>query len=115
MSHHLPSFLPFPPLPFPFHPNDLLNANTRLAALSAHAASTLSSSRILDLRKYLFNLSLRPHPLGEPSANTERISYELLKWEEFQQRKRGQQIKRELEWASIAREIALMNKPYSRQ
>jgi dual specificity MAP kinase phosphatase len=41
--------------------------------------------------------------------------YELLKWEEFQQRRRGGGIKRELEWASIAREIALMNKPYSRQ
>jgi hypothetical protein len=41
--------------------------------------------------------------------------YELLKWEELQQVQRGKPLKRELEWATIAREIALMNKPYSRQ
>lgn len=41
--------------------------------------------------------------------------YELLKWEESQCLKRGKPLKRELEWASIAREIAAMNKPYSRQ
>lgn len=40
--------------------------------------------------------------------------YELLKWEEMQQAKRGEALKRELEWATIAREIALMNRPYSR-
>jgi dual specificity MAP kinase phosphatase len=42
-------------------------------------------------------------------------SYELLKWDEVQQQKRKVGLKRELEWASVAREIALMNKPYSRQ
>jgi len=42
-------------------------------------------------------------------------SYELLKWEEFQCQKRSKPLRRELEWASIAREIAAMNKPYSRQ
>ena len=29
-------------------------------------------------------------------------------------KKRGEPIKRELEWATVAREIAAMNKPYSR-
>lgn len=42
-------------------------------------------------------------------------SYELLKWEERQCEKRGKPVRRELEWATIAREIAAMNKPYSRQ
>ena len=41
-------------------------------------------------------------------------SYELLQWEEYQLKKRGQPIKRELEWETVAREIALLNKPYSR-
>ena len=40
--------------------------------------------------------------------------YELLKWEETLQVKRGEPVKRELEWATIAREIASMNKPYAR-
>ena len=43
------------------------------------------------------------------------LSYELLRWEEVQQVRRGKPLRRELEWATIAREIALMNKPYSRQ
>ena len=41
--------------------------------------------------------------------------YELLQYEETQQRKRNEPVQRELEWATIAREIALMNKPYCRQ
>lgn len=41
-------------------------------------------------------------------------SYELLKWEELQLRKNNKHVKRELEWTTVAREIALMNKPYSR-
>jgi len=43
-----------------------------------------------------------------------RFVYELMKWDECLQKKRGEPIKRELEWASVAREIAAMNKPYSR-
>ena len=42
-------------------------------------------------------------------------SYELLKWDEHLQKQRGKPQRRDLEWATIAREIALMNKPYSRQ
>ena len=39
--------------------------------------------------------------------------YELLKWEEYQRLQRGLPLRREMEWATVAREIALMNKPYS--
>jgi len=39
----------------------------------------------------------------------------LLKWEEYQRVRRGYPLRRELEWATVAREIAAMNKPYSRQ
>lgn len=48
-------------------------------------------------------------------ANGSDDSYELLKWEEYQHQRRGEPVRRELEWATIAREVALMNKPYSRQ
>jgi hypothetical protein len=63
------------------------------------------SSHICDLRK---------PTLSSESLCTNHPRYELLKWEEYQQTKHGQGIKRELEWATIAREIALMNRPYSR-
>lgn len=51
----------------------------------------------------------------EPGMLIEMCRYELLKWEELQLQKRRRPLRRELEWATIAREIALMNKPYSRQ
>ena len=37
-----------------------------------------------------------------------------MKFDEQQQEKRGEAIKRELEWATVAREIAAMNRPYAR-
>ena len=40
--------------------------------------------------------------------------YELLKWDELQQEKRGEIPRRDMEWASVAREIAAMNRPYAR-
>lgn len=43
-----------------------------------------------------------------------KYRYELLKWEELQIQKRNQSIKRELEWPTVAREIALLNMPYTR-
>jgi dual specificity MAP kinase phosphatase len=43
-----------------------------------------------------------------------RFTYELLKWEEYQRQRRNEPLRRELEWATVAREIALMNKPYSK-
>ncbi|KAH7366698.1 dual specificity phosphatase [Plectosphaerella cucumerina] len=72
--------------------------------------------RALDLsvpRAYCFvrarrlNVIIQPHLL---------FAYELLKWEELlQQSRRGHgELKRELEWPDITREIALMNRPYAR-
>ncbi|KAF1990872.1 dual specificity protein phosphatase PPS1 [Aulographum hederae CBS 113979] len=58
------------------------------------------------VRARRLNVIIQPHL---------RFTYELLKWEELQRQRRGQPLRRELEWATIAREIALMNKPYSRQ
>ncbi|GAB7338592.1 hypothetical protein MBLNU457_5331t1 [Dothideomycetes sp. NU457] len=58
------------------------------------------------VRARRLNVIIQPHL---------RFAYELLKYEEYQAQKRGIPFKRELEWATIAREIAAMNKPYSRQ
>ncbi|KAF2772890.1 tyrosine protein phosphatase 1 [Teratosphaeria nubilosa] len=63
-------------------------------------------------RAYCYVRARRLNVIIQPHL---RFTYELLKWEEFQCQKRGKPIRRELEWATIAREIAAMNKPYSRQ
>ncbi|KAF2838644.1 dual specificity protein phosphatase PPS1 [Patellaria atrata CBS 101060] len=63
-------------------------------------------------RAYCFVRARRLNVIIQPHL---RFTYELLKWEEFQNQQRGQPLRRELEWATVAREIALMNKPYSRQ
>ncbi|GAB7352477.1 hypothetical protein MBLNU459_g2885t1 [Dothideomycetes sp. NU459] len=63
-------------------------------------------------RAYCFVRARRLNVIIQPHL---RFSYELLKWEEYQCKKRGQPIRREFEWAPIAREIAAMNRPYSRQ
>lgn len=71
-------------------------------------------------RAYCFVRARRLNVIIQPHL---RFAYELLKWEEtLQQRKNVNKatpaarsaIKRELEWAEIAREIALMNRPYAR-
>lgn len=66
--------------------------------------------------KYTDNLScfVRARRLNVIIQPHLRFTYELLKWDELQQIKRGQGIKRELEWATVAREIAAMNRPYAR-
>ncbi|KIW01826.1 uncharacterized protein PV09_06678 [Verruconis gallopava] len=63
-------------------------------------------------KAYCFVRARRLNVIIQPHL---RFTYELLKWEETLQVKRGEPIRRELEWATIAREIAAMNKPYSRQ
>ncbi|KAF2143727.1 uncharacterized protein K452DRAFT_161488 [Aplosporella prunicola CBS 121167] len=63
-------------------------------------------------RAYCFVRARRLNVIIQPHL---RFTYELLKWEEFQRQKRGEPLRRELEWANVAREIALMNRPYSRQ
>jgi len=58
------------------------------------------------VRARRLNVIIQPHL---------RFAYELLKWEEDRCEQRGGAFKRESEWPTIAREIALMNKPYCRQ
>ncbi|KAI9821908.1 MAG: tyrosine/serine/threonine protein phosphatase pps1 [Pycnora praestabilis] len=75
-------------------------------------AEVMSHKGLSFPRAYCFVRARRLNVIIQPHL---RFSYELLKWEELQQEKRNKSLKRELEWATIAREIALMNKPYSRQ
>lgn len=57
------------------------------------------------VRARRLNVIIQPHL---------RFVYELMKWDERQQIKRQEPIKRELEWATVSREIAAMNRPYAR-
>jgi len=61
-------------------------------------------------RAYCFVRARRLNVIIQPHL---RFTYELLKWEEHQCVRRNQPLRRELEWATVAREIAHMNKPYS--
>jgi len=62
-------------------------------------------------RAYCFVRARRLNVIIQPHL---RFTYELLKWEEYQRQRRNEPLRRELEWATVAREIALMNKPYAR-
>jgi dual specificity MAP kinase phosphatase len=70
-------------------------------------------------RAYCFVRARRLNVIIQPHL---RFAYELLKWEERLQLERSAEmgedtsmgIKRELEWGEIAREVALMNRPYAR-
>ena len=69
-------------------------------------------------RAYCFVRARRLNVIIQPHL---RFAFELLKWEETLQSRRAAAegggsggFKRELEWAEICREIALMNRPYAR-
>lgn len=64
-------------------------------------------------RAYCFVRARRLNVIIQPHL---RFAYELLRWEEHLQMKKDPhgRVKREMEWAEIAREIALMNRPYAR-
>ncbi|KAK4453731.1 hypothetical protein QBC34DRAFT_192276 [Podospora aff. communis PSN243] len=71
-------------------------------------------------RAYCFVRARRLNVIIQPHL---RFAYELLKWEELLQTQKMSEecehdsagiVKRELEWGEIAREIALMNRPYAR-
>lgn len=62
-------------------------------------------------RAYCFVRARRLNVIIQPHL---RFTYELLKWEEHQCVRRNKPVRRAHEWATVAREIALMNKPYSR-
>ncbi|PWY84912.1 hypothetical protein BO70DRAFT_289804 [Aspergillus heteromorphus CBS 117.55] len=74
-------------------------------------AEVMASMGLSFPRAYCFVRARRLNVIIQPHL---RFVYELLKWEELQLQKRNKPARRELEWATVAREIALMNKPYSR-
>jgi dual specificity MAP kinase phosphatase len=80
-------------------------------------AEVMRSMNMSFPRAYCFVRARRLNVIIQPHL---RFAYELLKWEEILKIKsappsqRGTVPKRELEWGEIAREIALMNRPYAR-
>ncbi|KAI4103337.1 MAG: hypothetical protein LQ339_004259 [Xanthoria mediterranea] len=74
-------------------------------------AEVMSSMGLSFPRAYCFVRARRLNVIIQPHL---RFAYELMKWDETLQKRRGQAISRETEWATIAHEIAAMNKPYSR-
>ncbi|KAK0741903.1 hypothetical protein B0T21DRAFT_381659 [Apiosordaria backusii] len=71
-------------------------------------AEVMKSLKMSFPRAYCFVRARRLNVIIQPHL---RFGYELLKLEEQNQ---GEGFKRELEWPEIAREIALMNRPYAR-
>ncbi|KAJ6144532.1 hypothetical protein N7470_008427 [Penicillium chermesinum] len=63
-------------------------------------------------RAYCFVRARRLNVIIQPNL---RFVYELLQWEEYLNKKKGNPILRDLEWTYVCREIALLNKPYSRR
>ncbi|KIX08355.1 uncharacterized protein Z518_03011 [Rhinocladiella mackenziei CBS 650.93] len=74
-------------------------------------AEVMASKGLSFPRAYCFVRARRLNVIIQPHL---RFVYELMKWDEQQQEKRGEVVKRELEWATVAREIAAMNRPYAR-
>ncbi|KIW87954.1 uncharacterized protein Z519_11539 [Cladophialophora bantiana CBS 173.52] len=74
-------------------------------------AEVMASQGLSFPRAYCFVRARRLNVIIQPHL---RFVYELMKWDELQQEKRGVIVKRELEWATVAREIAAMNRPYAR-
>lgn len=62
-------------------------------------------------RAYCFVRARRLNVIIQPHL---RFVYELMKWDEQQQAVRGEMARREMEWQAVAREIAGLNRPYSR-
>ncbi|KAM5348528.1 hypothetical protein ACJ41O_008352 [Fusarium nematophilum] len=76
-------------------------------------AEVMRTKRMSFPHAYCFVRARRLNVIIQPHL---RFAYELLKWEEALQQDGDPEadIKRTLEWGEIAREIALMNRPYSR-
>ncbi|KAI9155309.1 Dual specificity phosphatase [Paramyrothecium foliicola] len=76
-------------------------------------AEVMRTMKLSFPRAYCYVRARRLNVIIQPHL---RFAYELLKWEEALQQNGdpGTPVKRELEWGEIAREIALMNRPYSR-
>lgn len=73
-------------------------------------AEVMRSMKLSYPRAYCYVRARRLNVIIQPHL---RFSYELLKWEEALQLERGEPVRREREWAEVAREIAAMNRPYS--
>ncbi|KAJ6043653.1 hypothetical protein N7499_006075 [Penicillium canescens] len=74
-------------------------------------AEVMACKKLSFPRAYCYVRARRLNVIIQPHL---RFVYELLQWEEHQLRKRNEPVKRELEWQTVTREIALLNKPYSR-
>ncbi|KAJ5488927.1 hypothetical protein N7539_003817 [Penicillium diatomitis] len=74
-------------------------------------AEVMASQGLSFPRAYCFVRARRLNVIIQPHL---RFVYELLQWEQLQKQKRGLPSKRELEWTTVCREIALLNKPYAR-
>ncbi|KAJ5690295.1 hypothetical protein N7462_004687 [Penicillium macrosclerotiorum] len=73
-------------------------------------AEVMAARNLSFPRAYCFVRARRLNVIIQPHL---RFVYELLQWEELQAKKHSSSV-HELEWATICREIALLNKPYSR-
>ncbi|KAL8808934.1 MAG: hypothetical protein Q9200_003881 [Gallowayella weberi] len=74
-------------------------------------AEVMSSLGLSFPRAYCFVRARRLNVIIQPHL---RFAFELMKWDETLQKRRGQPMCREIEWATIAHEIAAMNRPYAR-
>ncbi|KAJ5101733.1 hypothetical protein NUU61_003955 [Penicillium alfredii] len=74
-------------------------------------AEAMASKGLSFPRAYSFVRARRLNVIIQPHL---RFVYELLQLEEFQLQQRNKPMKKELEWSTVAREIALLNKPYTR-
>lgn len=61
-------------------------------------------------RAYCYVRARRLNVIIQPHC---RFMYELLKFEEIQSYKENISVKREMEWTTVAREVAAMNRPYA--
>lgn len=71
----------------------------------------MSSQNMSFPRAYCFVRARRLNVIIQPHL---RFVYELMKWDEQMAERRGDVPQRDLEWPSVAREIAGLNRPYSR-
>ncbi|KAJ5558489.1 Dual specificity phosphatase [Penicillium sp. DV-2018c] len=74
-------------------------------------ATVMAHKNLSFARAYCFVRARRLNVIIQPHL---RFVYELLQWEEYLMKKRGEPYRRELEWTTIAREIAFLNKPFSK-
>ena len=74
-------------------------------------AAVMQSLHLSFPRAYCYVRARRLNVIIQPHL---RFVYELMKWDEELQRRRGEEARREMEWAEICAQIAAMNRPYAR-